>query len=106
MAITRSGQWDTLWAAIQAQYTGDCPKPVIDFNSQSILAFYTTFHPNDKIIRKVEFDHSNKQVIYTVTAVKCKNSLMETKVLGFGYNYVVTNKLPTGYSIVYKSEKQ
>jgi hypothetical protein len=105
-AITRSGQWDTLWAAIQTQYNGDCPKPQIDFNTQSVLAFYQTSGPNDKILRNVVFDHTAKQVIYTVTAFKCKNPLVEHLVLAISYNYVVVNKLPAGYKVVYRSQKE
>lgn len=103
-AITRSGQWDTVWAEIQSKYSGDCPKPNIDFSRNSVLAFYQTSRTNDKILRNVEFVDAEKKVIYTITKVKCKNSLRDDLQLGFSYNYVVTNRIPAGYIIEYRSK--
>lgn len=98
LAITRSGQWDTLWNYFKDKYKGDCPKPNIDFTKNSVLSFYTTHTPHDKILRNVTFDHLKKEVVFTITAFQCKNGPVH-KVLAIGYNYVVINKMPSGYKV-------
>jgi hypothetical protein len=98
-AYTRQTQWDSLWVKLIAKNGNSCPKPAIDFTKNDVLTYYQEFENKYKIIREVTFDHANKQVIYTITQFRCENG----NSMGLNENLVVIPKIPSGYSVIWKT---
>ena len=98
-AYTRQSQWDSLWVSLAAKYGNGCPKPTIDFNTNSVLTYFQQYENKYKIIREVNFDHTNKEVIYTITQFRCSNG----NSMGMNENLVVIPKIPAGYKVVWKT---
>jgi len=99
-AYTRQGQWDTLWINLAAKYGNGCPKPNIDFTKNDVLTYFQLYQAKYKIIREVVFDHTNKQVIYTIKQYRCSNG----NDVGMNENLVVIPKMPSGYAVIWRTE--
>ncbi|GEM_PF-2617328 len=103
IAYTRKGQWDSLWINLHAKNGTGCPQPTIDFTQNSVLTFFQIFETTYKTIREVNIDNANKQVVYTITLYKCKSGKGS---LSMNENMVVIPKIPSGYSVVWKTAKK
>lgn len=102
--ITRKSRWDSMWANPKYPYSGDCPVPVVDFETETVLLFHSGVGPGFREIRNVERDENAREYVYTIKQIDCSNKRNRNEIISSNDNAMVVPKLPLDWSVRFVTE--
>ncbi len=77
-----------------------CDLPVIDFEKETLLGYFTSGNCEASFHGNVTKDASKKKYTYSVKVKQCGNC----KSLVYSYNWVVISKLPADWDVEFRTE--
>ncbi len=100
--VTTKTEWDSIWTDHAKKYQFTCDTPKVDFNTETVLAFYHGTGHGIKSIHNISRDNAAKKIHYKITDVDCNAGKKRTMEFMVSYHMMVVPKIPSDYSITFE----